>query len=171
MQKALAICFALLLVVSMVGCNSKNNELPTEMPSTKETQNLSAVTPETYKADAESITEDFTDSNAVYMCRFVQSCLGEPDSFQIHGVSHIEEDGHHFYYLDFSHEIKNKEMERTYYFAEFDSSTLLCIVNEKSAIYYQTDGDYTTKYPVLSSMFQEQNSEQLDIELVVSDLE
>ncbi len=121
-------------------------------------------------ANAESVTEDSTYSNAVYLCQFVKDCLAEPDSFQLHGVSHWEENGHHFYYLDFSHEIKTEEMERTYYFAEFDGATLLYIINENSAIYYQTDGDYTTKYPALSALFQEKGAEQLDAALIRSNL-
>ncbi len=159
MKKILAICFSLLLVVSMVGCNSKDHEVTAEVSSSEETQNISA-------SNAESIAK----SNAVNMCQFVKDCLGEPDSFQIHGVSHIEENGHHFYYLDFSHQIKEEEMERTYYFAEFDSSKLLYIINENSAIYYQTDGDYTAKYPIAAAMLQEEISGQLDVESIVSKL-
>ncbi len=109
-------------------------------------------------------------ANAVDLCQFVKDCLAEPDSFQIHGVSHMEENGHHFYYLEFSHQIKKEEMERTYYYAEFDGSTLLYIINENSAIYYQTDGDYTTKYPGVSAMFRERWYEQLNVERIVSDL-
>ncbi len=121
-------------------------------------------------ADAEFVTEDVAISNAVYLCQFVKDCLGEPDSFQIHTVSYLEEDGHHFYYLDFSHAVKKEETERTYYFAEFDGSTLLCIVNENSAIYYQTDGDYTEKYLVVSARFLEERSRQLDVALIASNL-
>lgn len=168
MKKNIAVCLVLVLAFTMAACNRKDNGSMAENPGSEEPQNVS--TSEIYKADTASIVEDFTDSNAVYMCQFVKDCLAEPDSFQIHGVSHIEENGHHFYYLDFSHEIKNKEMERTYYFAEFDGSTLLYIVNENSAIYYQAEGEYTTKHPVLSAMFQKQKSQQLDTGRIVSSL-
>lgn len=109
-------------------------------------------------------------SCAVYLCQFVKDCLAEPDSFQIHSVAHMEKDGHHYYYLDFSQEVKNEEMERTYYFAEFDGTTLLCIVNEQSAIYYETAGDYTTKYPELSALFQAESAELLAVADIVSAL-
>lgn len=121
-------------------------------------------------ANAESVAEDFTYSNAVYLGQFVKDCLAEPDSFQIHVVSHIEENGRHFYYLDFSHQIKREEMERTYYFAEFDGDTLLCIVHERSSIFYETEGDYTEKYAALSEMFREQRTESLDTGRILSGL-
>ncbi len=150
MKKWLSFYLALVLAISMAGCGN-NGETAIPAP--------------------ESIPEDVSLSNALYLCQFVKDCLGEPDSFQIHGVSHIEETGRHCYYLDYSHEVKNGEMERTYFYAQFDGSTLLCIVNENSAIYYQTDGDYTAKYSALSAMFQERSSEQLDAGWLFSNLE
>ncbi len=152
MKKILLIC---VLCLSLAACGK-----------TAEPQPSGSL--QTTAATVAAAAADDTLSNAAFLCQFVKDCLGEPDSFLIHGISHIEAEEHHYYYLDFSHQIKHGEMVRTYYYAEFEGATLLCILNEHSAIYWQTDGDYTVKYPVVSALFQEQSSEMLDVEAIAT---
>ncbi len=157
MKKIFAFLLILTMCISLFACKKEEANV----------RNMDSTT----AAIEEPAIIDYTLSNARYLCQFVKDCLAEPDSFQIHGVSHIEENEHHYYYLDFSHMVKNSEMERTYYYGEFEEASLLCIVNEHSAIYYQADEDYTAKYPELSALFRETSSQALIVDSILSELE
>ncbi len=154
MKKGIVFLLVFVLSVFLAACGKAADQMPTESVNT------------TTAVSEESVMEVEPLENAVDLCQFVKDCLGEPDSFQIYGISYMENQGHHCYYLDFSHMVKSKETERTYYYAEFDGSELLCIVNENSAIHYQTEGDYREKYSTLSAIFREESGLMLDAEWI-----
>ena len=145
-----------------------NNENPTEAPKdtdTKETE------PSDDSDDEETSTKDTEqteneDSSYVYddaikMCQLLKDALYNPDSLQIHKVLHIELYGTDYYYLDYSAMNKMGGYTRNEYYAKFENSVILYMVNEDDTAY-----PYTVEYDIMVETFEEYPHETLDVDFI-----
>lgn len=142
-----------------------NNENPTEAQKdtdTKETEPSVDEEPSTKDTEqTENEDSSYVYDDAIVMCQLLKDALYNPDSLQIHKVLHIELYGTDYYYLDYSAMNKMGGYTRNEYYAKFENSVILYMVNEDDTAY-----PYTVEYDIMVETFEEYPHETLDVDLI-----
>lgn len=142
-----------------------NNDSPTETQKdadTKETDPSDDDAPHTKDTEqTEDEDSSYIYNDAIKMCQLLKDALYNPDSLQIHKVLHIELYGTDYYYLDYSAMNKMGGYSRNEYYAKFENSVILYMVNEDDTAY-----PYTVEYDIMEETFEEYPHETLDVDLI-----